>query len=77
MKENHGVLGSNHQDTKIRNRSLVLKLICTTSNISRIDISKMTGLSKMSVTNIVNELIAEGYVIEQIDPTSVNEVVSS
>ncbi|MBC7961039.1 MAG: ROK family transcriptional regulator [Vallitaleaceae bacterium] len=77
MNQNYGVSGSNHQDTKIRNRSLVLKLICTTSNISRIDISKMTGLSKMSVTNIVNELISEGYVIEQIDPSSANEVVSS
>jgi len=77
MLENYNVLGSNHQDTKISNRSLVLKIICTTSNISRIDISKMTGLSKMSVTNIVNELISEGYVLEQIDPTNSTEVVSS
>ena len=56
--------GSNHQATKIINRSLVLKMICTWGNLSRIDIARRTGLSKMSITNIVNELISEGFVIE-------------
>jgi len=29
--------------------------------VSRIDLSKMTGLSKMAVTNIINELAAKGF----------------
>lgn len=56
--------GSNHQATRIINRSLVLKMICTGENLSRIDIARRTGLSKMSITNIVNGLIADGYVME-------------
>ena len=57
--------GSNHQSTKIQNRCMVLKMICTGTNVTRIDISRQTGLSKMSISNIVNELIAEGYVTDQ------------
>ncbi len=59
------IKGINHQSTKIRNRAIVLKLICTGTNVSRIDISRRTGLSKMSVTNIVNELIDNGYVTDK------------
>lgn len=65
MDGNSLLLGSNHRSAKIRNRSVVLKMICTGTNVTRIDISRQTGLSKMSVTNIVNELIEEGYVTDQ------------
>lgn len=65
MGGNSRVQGSNHQSTKIQNRSIVLKMICTGTNITRIDISRQTGLSKMSITNIVNELKDEGYVTDQ------------
>lgn len=65
MEANSLVRGSNHQSTKIQNRLMVLKLICTGTDVSRIEISRQTGLSKMSVTNIVNELIAEGYVTDR------------
>jgi predicted NBD/HSP70 family sugar kinase len=54
----------NQQDIKKINRSLVLKLICTEQGLSRIDISRLTGLTKMSVTNIVKQLIDEGYIKE-------------
>lgn len=57
--------GSNHQSSKIINRSLVLKMICTGTNLSRIDIARSTGLSKMSITNIVNALISDGLVLEK------------
>lgn len=77
MTKNTSTLGSNHQDIKIRNRSLVLKMVCTGANISRINISRLTGLSKMSITNIVNELISDGYVIEQDSPPEVQETVCS
>lgn len=56
--------GSNSQRTKELNRTLILKLISTQSPISRIDISKQTQLSKMSVTNIVNDLIEKNIVVE-------------
>jgi Transcriptional regulator/sugar kinase len=65
MKRNKLISGSNHQSTKTTNRALVLKMICTGRNFSRIDISRQTGLSKMSITNIVSELINEGYIIEK------------
>jgi predicted NBD/HSP70 family sugar kinase len=64
MSGNIAITGSNHQSTKIQNRALVLKLICTGNDISRVDISRLTGLSRMSITNIVNELIEEGFVLE-------------
>ena len=59
------ILGSNQKSTKLLNRALVLKIICTGTNVSRIDISRQTGLSKMSITNIVGELQDEGLVVEQ------------
>jgi predicted NBD/HSP70 family sugar kinase len=73
MNDNVFTLGSNHQDTKMRNRALVLKMICTNTNISRIDISRLTGLSKMSITNIVNELIRDGFVTQQDEHYEVKE----
>lgn len=74
MKKNIDFLGSNHKSNKKQNRSLVLKLICTSSGISRIEISKLTGLSKMSITNIVSELINEGYVIDVSDFENSNRI---
>ena len=64
------MLGSNHHSTKLQNRSLVLKIICTRTNVSRIDIARQTGLSKMSITNIVSELISDGLVVEQTGQTA-------
>lgn len=72
MKEKTSILGSNHQSTKIQNRALVLKIICTGSNVSRIDISRQTGLSKMSITNIVNELVNEGFVVDLAEKTELS-----
>jgi predicted NBD/HSP70 family sugar kinase len=65
MRDNSPIRGSNHQSTRIQNRAIVLKIICTGTNVSRIDMSRQTGLSKMSITNIVNELIDEAYVTDQ------------
>lgn len=57
--------GSNNQDVKQKNRMLVLKLITVNKGVSRVDIAKMTGLSKMTVGNIVTELIEQGIVTEK------------
>lgn len=56
--------GLNSQKQKCRNRGLILKLICTGEATSRIRLSQVTGLTKMAVTNIINELVRAGYVIE-------------
>lgn len=56
--------GSNIQDIKSQNRLLILKHIAASSGISRVDISRMTGLSKMTVGNIVAELIQNHFIEE-------------
>lgn len=53
-------------DIKNSNRGLVLRLIASNSNYSRASIAAKINLSKMTITNIVNELIDEHYVTETI-----------
>lgn len=55
---------SNQAKNKIQNRNLVLKQIIINKSISRTILTKFTGLSKMTVTNIVNELMTDGLVTE-------------
>lgn len=50
--------GANIQDMKSQNQMLILKLISTNKYISRVDLARMTGLSKMTIGNIATELIA-------------------
>lgn len=57
--------GMNHIDIKNRNRGLVLQYIVSGGQLSRIDIAKRIGLTKMTVTNIVNELIRDGIIEER------------
>lgn len=57
--------GMNHTHLKSRNRGLVLQLIAAGRNFSRPEISRHTGLTKMTITNIVSELMEQGYVTEQ------------
>jgi predicted NBD/HSP70 family sugar kinase len=56
--------GMNNQNLKYKNRGLLLKLICTCEEPSRIYLSQITGLTKMAVTNIITELMDQGYVTE-------------
>ena len=56
--------GSNHQSTKFKNRTLVLKILCTRGPLSRIDLSRMTGLSKMAITNIIHEFLGKQIIVE-------------
>jgi predicted NBD/HSP70 family sugar kinase len=53
-----------HSRAKSQNKSLVLKLICTGLANTRSDLARITGLSKMTLSNIVAELLAEDYVCE-------------
>ena len=59
--------GSNIQDVKSKNRMLVLKHIATSNGISRVDIARSTGLSKMTVGNIVTELLSSRLAEETIN----------
>ncbi|MBA2942571.1 ROK family transcriptional regulator [Paenibacillus sp. CGMCC 1.16610] len=50
---------------KLQNKKKVLELLHQEKLISRIDIARRANLQKMTVTNIVNELLAEELVIEE------------
>lgn len=54
--------GKNSLQIKSSNRGLVMELVATGREDSRIGISQTTGLSKMTVTNIVNELITANVI---------------
>ena len=57
-------VGGNNKTIKIQNQMLILKLIATYGGVSRIDLSKKTKLSKMTVSNLVSGLIDAGLVVE-------------
>ena len=56
--------GFNSDFLKKSNRGLALKLIATRQCKSRIELSKAMGLTKTTITGIVNELMDKGYLIE-------------
>lgn len=47
---------------KLNNKNIITELLIRKAPISRIELSKITGLSKMTVTNIINELTDEGII---------------
>lgn len=49
--------GINNEDIKKRNRGLILQLIATGEAKTRKDLTKKSGLTKMSVSNIVEEFL--------------------
>lgn len=55
----------NQAKNKINNKNLILKQIIMSGSISRIDLSRFTGLTKMTVTNLVNELSGEKLIREK------------
>lgn len=64
-----GKTGINNNNLKQQNRGLILKLIATGECTSRIELSRKTGLSKMSVTNIISDFIKDGFIKEEdIEP---------
>ena len=56
--------GSSVNDVKLQNRRLVLRTIVERPMISRAEIAGATGLSKMSMSNIIGELMQAGIVCE-------------
>lgn len=58
------MLGKNSISSKQYNRGLLLRLIATDVCKTRIELSKMTGLAKMTVTNIISEFLERDIVVE-------------
>jgi N-acetylglucosamine repressor len=58
------ILKATHQQTKEHNRNLVLKTIFEADVISRAEISRVTGLTRPTVSDVVAVLLAEGLVKE-------------
>lgn len=61
---------NNSKENKIKNRANVMKMLMLYSPISRIELSKITGLSKMTLTNIINIFMEENLVVETEKDTS-------
>lgn len=55
--------GSNARDIGILNRAAVLEQIATGKAVTRVDIARKTGLTHMTVCNIVNALIAQDIIV--------------
>ncbi len=55
---------NNSKTNKVLNRNIILKMFILNSPISRIQLSRNSGLSKMSLTNIISEFSDKGYIKE-------------
>ncbi len=53
-----------HQQTKQHNRDLVLRTIFANKSISRAELARVTNLTRTTVSEVVNGLLAEGFVNE-------------
>jgi len=52
------------EDTRIKNATTLLRLLLKQDSISRVELSRMTGLTKTTISSIINEFIALGIVEE-------------
>lgn len=57
--------GTNNQDIKRQNKLLILKMIATGTGLSRVEIAHATGLTKMTVGNLISELMEENLICEK------------
>jgi len=57
-------VGDNLSDVKVKNRSLVLRLLKKKGPLSRIDLARITGLTQPTITNIVNDLLSSNLLRE-------------
>jgi predicted NBD/HSP70 family sugar kinase len=52
------------EDTRIKNATILLRLLLKQDSISRVELSRITGLTKTTISSIINEFIALGIVEE-------------
>ncbi|HLO76427.1 MAG TPA: ROK family transcriptional regulator, partial [Magnetospirillum sp.] len=50
---------------KVLNRMALVRHVCATPGVSRVDLASAVGLTKSTVSALVRELIAEGWLIER------------
>ncbi len=53
------------EHARAHNRSLVLQTLFHQGAMSRADLSRETGLTRVTISDLISELIADGYVIER------------
>lgn len=58
------MIGINHTRMNDNNKYIILKALATKGSMSRMELSKMSKLSKMTITAIVNEYIEQGIIQE-------------
>lgn len=57
--------GTNQIQKRNQNTALVLRRIAESGSISRVDIATLTGLTKTTITNVVQALLDQGWVEEK------------
>lgn len=56
--------GMNPQHQRLNNRGVIFRLLATRPSSTRSELAQMSGLTKMTLTNIIAEFIEKGYVSE-------------
>lgn len=51
-------------DARAHNRTLVIRTVLGTTDVSRADVARITGLSRITVSELVGGLVADGIVVE-------------
>ncbi|MDJ1115564.1 ROK family transcriptional regulator [Microbacterium dauci] len=51
-------------DARAHNRTLVLRTVLRTPDVSRADVARTTGLSRITVSDLVGGLVADGILVE-------------
>lgn len=57
-------IGMNSLDIHESNRTSILRILAKETVLTRVDLSRMTGLKQATITNIINDLLASGVVAE-------------
>ena len=58
-------IGTNPSTVKTHNLSAILLALLRHEHLSRVRLAEMTGLSTTTITNLVNELLEQGVVVEE------------
>ena len=54
------LMGMNNQNSKLINKANILKIVTMQGPVSRLDLHRITELSKMTISNLVSEYIEDG-----------------
>lgn len=68
--------GKNAQNLKLENRGVLFRYLATHRQTSRTELTQISGLNKMTVSNIISEFITKRYVVEDSGFASRNNPIS-